>query len=351
MQAYGSDRLRWSGEKAILQSPIPKGWRPRIPKTTTSAEHPGTAVQWEDGCYEVVSAEPLAGGGVRYVLAPWPDDAAMRHVERYDAESEAFRIEDHARALRQQRHSLMARLAGVFLGNLPASVQEHLGSELGVSPSRMTLLSAIPPVVLLGVCAYLIGGAMLEQESVPVPLWLLLGAVGLFVDAGIRYHVAMAQGRGMGSLPGVLLYTIVWALAPRRLALVSPFSARGQSTRSALPLPEEQRFADSLTMRAPLATLLSPADQLRLRKECGMNPWLHARPVTWILFLGSAAGVASLAIRVWREPRPTLLLSFVCALILMVDQIRRLSVMRQKVAGSILAPLVRPFFRDLLDPL
>jgi hypothetical protein len=48
MQAYGSDRVRpGDGEQFVLLSRIPKAWKPRVAKSLTSAEFPGTAVLWE----------------------------------------------------------------------------------------------------------------------------------------------------------------------------------------------------------------------------------------------------------------------------------------------------------------
>src|SRR5258706_9014327 len=74
MQAYGSDRVRSEdGERVVLLSRIPKAWTPRAPKTLTTAEFPGTAVLWEERYFEVLSAEALPQGGVRYVLGPWQE--------------------------------------------------------------------------------------------------------------------------------------------------------------------------------------------------------------------------------------------------------------------------------------
>ena len=48
MLTHGADRVRQAGDKVILQSAIAKGWTPRVPKTLTNAEHPGTAVLWDE---------------------------------------------------------------------------------------------------------------------------------------------------------------------------------------------------------------------------------------------------------------------------------------------------------------
>src|SRR5437868_10565469 len=102
MQAFGSDRVRsGDGEQIVLSSRLSKGWTPRVEKTLTSAEFPGTAVLWEEQYYEVVSAEPLPQGGVRYVLEPWRERHAMRLTDRYDADSEAHRVEENRKNIKQ----------------------------------------------------------------------------------------------------------------------------------------------------------------------------------------------------------------------------------------------------------
>src|SRR5437868_14882535 len=104
MQAFGSDRVRsGDGEQIVLSSRLSKGWTPRVEKTLTSAEFPGTAILWEEAYYEVVLAEGLPQGGVRYVLEPWREHHAMRVTERYDAESEAQRIEENRKALVREK--------------------------------------------------------------------------------------------------------------------------------------------------------------------------------------------------------------------------------------------------------
>ena len=98
MQPYGADRVRTSGGRVILHSRISKGWTPRTPKTPTHAEFPGSAVLWDDEYFEVVAAELLPAGGVRYVLEPWRDNHTIRSFEHYSEESEARLQKDYATA-------------------------------------------------------------------------------------------------------------------------------------------------------------------------------------------------------------------------------------------------------------
>src|SRR6266542_4495787 len=150
MTPYGSDRARVDGERIVLSSRLPKGWRPRVTKTLTSAEFPGTAVLWEEQYFEVVGAEPLPQG-VRYTLEPWRDRHAMRVTARYDDGSEAALAADwRAAHVRERKRKTVGALA-LLTGHLPAIVQERLGAELGVLATRLTQLSLISELGLLTV--------------------------------------------------------------------------------------------------------------------------------------------------------------------------------------------------------
>src|SRR2546430_17376382 len=96
MRPYGSDRVRArDGERVVLASRLSKGWVPRVGKTLTTAEFPGTAVLWEERYFEVVDAHALPQGGVEYVLEPWREHHVMRVVQQYDEPSEAAPVAEH----------------------------------------------------------------------------------------------------------------------------------------------------------------------------------------------------------------------------------------------------------------
>jgi hypothetical protein len=75
LRAFGADQIEESsGEELALFCPVPRAWRAWTARTRRAAvrpEHPGTAVAWADRIFEVRTADPLAGGGVRHGLAPW----------------------------------------------------------------------------------------------------------------------------------------------------------------------------------------------------------------------------------------------------------------------------------------
>src|SRR5258708_33347770 len=145
MQAYGSDRVRpGDGEQFVLLSRISKRWTPRAVKTLTSAEFPGTAVLWEERYFEVVDAEALPQGGVRYVLEPWQEMHVMRTTDRYDAESETERLNEYRAQLSREKKRKSAKALAIFVGHLPSIVQEEIGRELGILSTRLTIVSTLP---------------------------------------------------------------------------------------------------------------------------------------------------------------------------------------------------------------
>lgn len=335
MQPHGSDRVRSAAGKLILHSRISKGWTAGTPLC------PGTAVQWEEECFEVVSADLLPGGGVRYVLGPWSDSSTMRTFSIYDEASEARLRADYELARRQRKHSRIAGFAGVLLGHLPSHVQNHFANELGLFPARMTLLSIIPSMLLLGTCVWLYVDAQLEQVPSPVPLWVFAFAMVMLLDSGVRFMVAMSQNRGMGSLPGTILYALY------RLVSSKP-APRKESSTFTIPPSEEVERRDSLEMRAAFLTLLRPEEQTLLAERYGFDYRRHASAVAWTILVCAAIGAASMIVEVRDDGGISAVLSLLCAVLLVVEQVFRLRAFARGPAGSIFGVLVRPFARDLL---
>lgn len=345
---HGTDRVRVAGAKIIIFSRLAKGWTPRALKTRTSAEFPGTAVYWEEQYFEVVAADAGPSGGIRYVLEPWRDDHVIRQFVSYDEESEARIAADHALAAKQRRNSSLTSLSSMVLGHLPSPVQNRLGNEMGVSPNRMTLLSCIPPVVLFGVCLFIIAGAVIKQVSSPVPFWLLIVSFLLFVETIPRFIVAMSQRRGIGSLLGTLAYMIFYVSAgARKKNLPEPLQEPGDGVFFMIPPPEDVALRDSITMRGPMLTLLTPGEQAHVARVHGYDYRDHAFGLAWIILISSILGV----ITSWMQVQQGQLLAVVSLLLasaLAVEQVIRLNAFRRGPAGSMLAFVVRPFVRDLL---
>jgi hypothetical protein len=347
MRTFGEDRCRAAGDRVILLSAIPKGWTARTPRTATNAEHPGTAVLWDERYYEVVEATGAGGDRVRYVLMPWRDEHTMRTFEAYDAEAEARRHADFALAQKQRRASAAARWMSMLLGHLPSPAQERLEKELGVAPARMTILSCIPPFALFGVLLFLAVGAVLRKapSGIPLPLFIVAGAMA--AESLFRFWVAMATGRGIGSALGTLLYIAYWRASPNRDRLASPFTTTPGKIFT-LPPSEDVALRDSLAMKAPWLTLLSRPEQERLAERYGFDYRRHAFAVASIILVCAVLGAVSSYVRVQNGAGAGTLISMFVAIAVGAEQIVRFVQLQRGPASSVFGALVRPFVRDLL---
>jgi hypothetical protein len=210
----GRDRIAGVREgKLLLSCAEPKGWRARVPKTATSAEHPGTCVRWEEQLFEVEDLETRAEGIHTYTLARWDERHAIRVIATYDAETEAERIKETRAANRRVEGHTALLLAAPFVGCLPAPVQERFEHEYSVRASTMSLASALPLwilgwISLILLLASSVGGAV----SFPTPV--LAFGVYLLVESTARLAVALLQGRAIGTVAGTLLYE-VWRFSRR----------------------------------------------------------------------------------------------------------------------------------------
>src|ERR1051325_1144210 len=344
MLPHGSDRVRVAGDKIILFSRISKGWQARVLAANLRPEHPGTAVLWDEQYYEVIDAGVMQGGGVRYVLAAWRDEHVFRDVQTYDDASEAALAADYELAKRQRSRSKIVWLFSILLGHLPAPVQNRLANEYGVSAPRMTLVSTIPSVVLLSICVWLYAGARLEQGPSPVPGWLWLIALLMLSDSATRYFVFMTQNRATGSLPGTIVYAILSLIAPQRFPWL-----RERGAQTFMLAPEEDVVVrDQLQMRAPLFTLLSPAEQQRLAEWGGVAYTAPSYAPAIIILIGALLGAISLLPRVRGDGGISAFLSLAAAAVLVGEQLVHLYPLQHRPTGSVLAPLVRPFVKRYL---
>jgi hypothetical protein len=339
MTPYGSDRVRVDGERIVLSSRLPKGWTPRVERTLTSAEFPGTAVLWEERYFEVVGAEALPRGAVRYKLEPWAEHHAMRFTARYDAESEAALAAEWRAAIARERQRKTAGALALLTGHLPAIVQERLGGELGVLPARLTMLSLLSELLLLiAVISYGVSSYMAQHG---VPLWTVVVAGFLFFETAIRFHLCWMQHRPAGSALGGIAYILYWLLTGAR-AEASPFAtARGHAAPIRTAAPEERGRSDALLLREPLATLLPATDQSRLRERYGYDyRRLSAKVAGFVLAVALLGVVSSL--------RMGAIVSGIVAALLAVEQLVRLAAFARGPQPSILGWIARPLLAKLL---
>ena len=346
MQPHGSDRLRVTEEQRIvLSSRFDKGWVARVAKTLTSPEHPGTAVLCDDEYYEVVEASAQPQGGVRYVLAPWREEHAIRVADRYDEQSEARRIAEHAAEAKRRKQAGAASLLGIFAGHLPAIVQERMAFELGLLAARMSLLSLLPPMGAAAWIVYSQVGAFMAGRSISVRLIAI--AAFLLFESVIRFLIVFSQSRPIGSTIGMLLYLLAYAFGPRD-RMTSPFAASKGMGTFTIPPEEDQKLRDEMTMKAAYATLLTPAEQQRLAARFGFDYRQHAYGITVVLLLAGIVGVWSSIATLRHGGGITTVLSLLVAGALAVEQLVRLVTLRRGPAGSILGVFVRPMMKRLL---
>jgi len=194
----------------VLVCPVSKSWTARIARTLTTAEHPGTAVEWDGRVWEVVDAMPEPDGGLRYRLAPWEEGHAIRRLERYDAVAEEIREIERQSLRKTVSRRRLAVLLAPLAGLLPAASQKKLERELGVSAVAMTVSSAAPLFVVgfLGVVEVF---ASLAGASLPLPGWLTPPAplaVSFFLESAFRLLSAIGSSEPMGSLPVALAVAV-----------------------------------------------------------------------------------------------------------------------------------------------
>lgn len=340
MQPFGTDRVRVAEDgRVLLSSRLGKGWTARAPKTLTSAEFPGTAILWGDEYFEVIAAEPLSSGGVAYTLLPWRDEHAMRVVDRYDAESEAQRLEEYRKSIVRDRGRRTANLLGIFTGQLPASVQEELARDVGTLPARLTMISVVFELaVITGLVVYL-GDRLLRDAYVPPSLILLIAF--LAIETVARFHIAFSQQRPIGTTAGLFLYILVYALMPKSAQLTSPFKVEKGLATPITDAPADVALRDAFTMREPFVTLLSAEEQAVAKERYGYEYRRPSRVMASIILIFSIFGLAS-------SVATGAVLAGLIAAALAAEQIVRFLAFTRGPAPSILGWLARPFVRKVL---
>lgn len=350
MRPYGGDRVEpASNGGVVLISRGDKGWQGRKARTSTSTEHPGTAVLWDDMLFEVVSVQETELR-FRYHLAPWREEHTVRVTQVYDAAHETARAADRADQRRRHEHRRAAMLLAPLTGCLPAAVQEHLGREYGILPVRLTMLSLTLPILYDAWLAYRIAGGIIDESQAGVPLALIFLGMFLFAEMMLRLFVVFSQSRPIGTALGFLVYSMFWLLHPRRGTLVHPFSKeRGMAVYKA-ELSRETLVHDRYIGLEPLLTLLPAEDQRLLEARFAFRFRRHASTVAFVILCFAVAGVITSWNTIQHKPTFSARSSLLLAGIVAVEQVWRLIAFRTGPAGSMFGVLVRPFSRILFEP-
>jgi hypothetical protein len=344
-RAFGDDRLEICADGArTLTCSVAKGWHARVGGTQSRSEHPGTAVRWEDGIFEVVEMQPLFERGVRYVLRPWEDRHTIRTVQNYDDASEAQRRSERGRHRSRSGRRTLSILLAPLAGHLPGQIQKEMEGEFGAPASAMTAASALP-LFVLGVLGFFANRiAAFGGGSDFLPLLAAHPVVCLFLAAehGIRLGACFLLGEPFGSLEGTIAWE-VWRAATRTPA-PPPSAWRGSR---ATP---EQALRDRFRMLEPLLALLTPDEQERLEKRFGFDPlrW-GRRSVLFLGVLGALNAFISYGHWLGGGSTPGDAFWFLAGVALLVEQVaRRRQIVAGRPAGSALGGIVRPFARGLL---
>ncbi|HEX3108612.1 MAG TPA: hypothetical protein VHU41_05925 [Thermoanaerobaculia bacterium] len=335
MRAYGSDRVRLADDGTIeISARLPKsGWVARAPQTLTRRERPGTAVLWDDDCFEVVDVVVLQQG-VRYVLAPWNDAESMRVTLRYDEEAEAARAAERVDVIRRERQRRIVNVLAIFTGHLPGPVQQKLAHEVNVDAPRLTIASVVFEWFVIIAIAMVCVGRILAGQPLPMKLALFAGLLGL--DGTIRFKLAFVDGRASGSVFGVLAYAIYAALTGKK----EPKRA-GESAPRLREFSAEEELTHSFYVREPLVTLLSPAEQQRIAAKFDYDYRRTAtKTALGILAVAILGVVASVSSRAW--------VSLGVASILGIEQIVRIPQFDRRPVRSMLGVFARPLIRKFM---
>jgi hypothetical protein len=349
---HGGDRLTpLPGGGFEVRSPLDKGWRARRPKTRTTAEFPGTAVHWDEKWFEVVGLRRFADGSRAYDLYPWRPEHAIRNPSRYDEESERSLRAEHAQREKRERNTLGIGFAGLFVGHVPSHAQTEIEREYGFSAIRLSLLSLVIPFLFVVWVA-----TRLPIKALPPPYASgteVAIAAYLMVESIARFLLVMKFSSPWGSVPGLIVYEI-WRLTTRggaefekRAAVKAVERLRTDSQMEADPATAER---DAYAIRAPFLSLLSAAEQTKLRATFGFDPGTSGLTSAIIIGFFAALGVWSGFVKiVGGQATGWTWSSILVASLLLGEQAWRLmTVLGGRPAGSVLGALVRPWCRRLL---
>lgn len=269
----------------------------------------------------------------------------MRVTDAYDEASEVRREAEHQAAVKRAAARRTANFFGVFTGHLPARVQEALASNLGIMATRLTFYSLILPVLFIAWAMNVLVRAMMTDK--PASLILLLLAMYLGLESVIRLNIVWTQSRPIGSTIGFILYSLFYAVSPKKMGAVAPLKIQKRSAVFGETAPPEVALQDAYTIREPILTLLSPKEQAFLTERFGYDYRKDSFRVAWVILGFSIAGVVTSIVTLKQGFRLSAVGSMVMAGFLAIEQIRRLSALRRGPTGSILAVLARPFARRL----
>ncbi len=337
-RAFGTDRLIPSKSGALqLLTRDRRDWKPRTESTSIRSSHPGTAVECEGELFEVISADLLESGGMRFGLAHWEENEAIRHHVVYDQLAAENYSTVAAATKKRERAGLAISLMAFVFGHAPAAIQRRIDEDYGIPAARLTLLSAIP-TLLFGLYSIRAASGLIFKTPTLLPTWMIVFGVYLFFESLVRIFISMS-GKPCGSL----LLSVPFLL----------FSVRLRRGESAVPLlqrelpSDDELLMDEFHLKEPLFSLLPANEQNALSERFGFDGRRWTRRTASALLVTSTIGIfSSLSSFRLNGSRLSNLLAITFAIYLFVEQaIRLFAALRGQPHGSLLAPLVRPLLK------
>lgn len=331
--AYGGDRIAGAPDGTFaISCRVGKGWVARHPEQGLRKPFPGTCVRWDGVLFEVLSSEELPVG-IRYRLAPWDETHVIRVIEDYDAASEQARAASRRDAAVRERKRTLSVWLALVAGLLPAEVQDEMESELGIRASRMTIVSTIPLFALGGTCLILLAAAMFGAGT---PTLGMAAGTYFFFESLVRFAIAAATGRPIGSIVLLVPWTILQAIRNRN-----------RPGPALPPLPPDPSVIerDAYRVREPFLALLSADDQRQLEMRYGFDPVAWGKRTAALLLLFALIGIASGATA---EGGPSISVLLTAGYLAAEQLVRLLTLARGLPAGSIFGIVIRPLARPLL---
>ena len=220
-----------------LPAPHPRFW-PRREGDLRRPAFPGTTVRIGEDLFEIVKAEK-SGEEWIYGLEPWTGAETIRVYVEWDEEAERGFAAGLREARVQERKDLLAWASQIFVGFLPARIQDRLNEERGLDPARATFWSAVletivaSPFAFVFVISLFAGGT--GRLGLALPAWAGPLAFVAAVDGVFRLVAVLSTGEPLGSV----------------FLAVLGFRLRSDGPKD-VPQDEILPFGDEMTIVSPL---------------------------------------------------------------------------------------------------
>jgi len=183
-----------SGALVVWAEGLDLAWRVR------AARVPGTAVEWQDGLFEVVECS-RGSQVVRWQLEPWDETAVMRLVERLDADEVARTAEEQNQGRQEIRLRRWMTAAIPILGFAPGRLQAEWQRRLGYPAMAAVVITSLMEIgagaigIIQGVTAGLGGGLWLPWWLA----WLVVIGPLMGIEGLIRLQHGSVHSEPLGS--------------------------------------------------------------------------------------------------------------------------------------------------------